>query len=202
MFKKFFNSQKQISWIIWYFWLWDWWQSSFSKEEQDYIISKYNPLWWNWESLVEWKPTYVSWNIVSLLWWLSWWFSNENDFNIWFLFLWKWEDLINKGIAISKIDLHFFYADQINFYYKFRNNKWFYDNFIDSCKKQINISNLVAKEMKLEYWDKLPKHTWYEKLIFVFSIEWKKNEVIELSLKAKSEWWNWDWEKFIEKIAK
>lgn len=114
MFKKFFNSQKQISWIIWYFWLWDWWQSSFSKEEQDYIISKYNPLWWNWESLVEWKPTYVSWNIVSLLWWLSWWFSNENDFNIWLLFLWKWEDLINKGIAISKIDLHFFYADQIN----------------------------------------------------------------------------------------
>lgn len=56
--------------------------------------------------------------------------------------------------------------------------------------------------MKLEYWDKLPKHTWYEKLIFVFSIEWKKNEVIELSLKAKGEWWNWDWEKFIEKIAK
>ncbi|MGE4443838.1 MAG: hypothetical protein AB7E37_02520 [Candidatus Altimarinota bacterium] len=202
MFKKFFNSQKQISGIIGYFGLGDWWQSSFSKEEQDYIISKYNPLGGNGESLVEGKPTYVSGNIVSLLGGLSGWFSNENDFNIGFLFLGKGEDLINKGIAISKIDLHFFYADQINFYYKFRNNKGFYDNFIDSCKKQINISNLVAKEMKLEYGDKLPKHTGYEKLIFVFSIEGKKNEVIELSLKAKSEGWNGDWEKFIEKIAK
>jgi hypothetical protein len=194
MFKSFFNSKRVIKWEIWYFWLSEWWISSFSQEDQDYIISHYNPLWWDWKSLVEWSPLEIWWNIISLLWGLSWWFNNENDYNIGLMFLLKWEELIKSGSYISKIDLHFFYADQINFYYKFRNiNEWFYDSFIEACNNQINIADIVAKEMKLEFWDKLPSHTWYEKLISVLLREGKENEANFLKLKAKGECWRWDW---------
>jgi len=193
MFKNFFNNKKKINWEIWYFWLWEWWLDSFSQKEQEYIISKYNPLWWDWESLIEWNPTYISWNVISLLWGLSWWFDDDSDFNIGILFLMKWEELIKNGTLISKIDLHFFYADQINFYYKLKDNNWFYEKFISSCYNQINVANVVAKEMKLEFWDKLPSHTWYDKLIYVLLREGKENEANLLKIKAKSEWWRWDW---------
>ncbi len=112
------------------------------------------------------------------------------------------DTLINKTTPI--IDLHFYYHSRGKYYYRWRNHdKNALQEAIKSFKCQIRIAKDAAKIFQnSEHWGFMPAHSGYNQLRI---IEEKRGNYIEakkICLMAKSEGWNDDWNKHIERIDK
>lgn len=129
---------------IGYFGLTEWWINSFSETERKHIVNTYNPFMLGSQSLTkgDFENTKRSQSIINFLVSLSGWFSKAEDIQITIKIFEKIEQLVQS--STSYIDLHFFYLRKIEIFYKHRN---IYPNAliftIDSCKKQIEISEKV-----------------------------------------------------------
>lgn len=200
IFSKILWKNNVVNWIIGNLWLSDWWVNTFTKEEREYIVKIFQPLWWNWKDLIEGDRWWFSYEISSLLWSLAGWFKNEGDRNIAYRMIDKWD--IHSSELKNILDLHFFYQNKLEIYYRFRDIDDFALNIaIDTCKQQISISNESKQAFLKEYPESpLPTHRGYEQLIIIYTKQWKIWEAIELVNQAMLELWNWDWEKKIRRL--
>lgn len=203
--KKMFNlfkSQEKIGGEIAYHNLTDWWLKTFSEQEQDYIVKTFKPLGGSGEDLIKGEIQYSSGSAVSLLSNLAGWFKNIKDREIGYKLLDKAEKLITDSAEV--LDIHFFYHNKIEFYYRFREEDQESLNIaIEACKKQIELSHSAIIAFKKEYEnEKLPVHTGYEQLAIILEKQAKYDEAIDLCKQAQKQTWNGEWDKRIERCLK
>ena len=197
-----FKSQKNIGGEIAYHKLTEWWLETFNKQEQDYIVKTFQPLGSSGEALIKGEIQYSSGSAVSLLANLAGWFKNVKDRQIGYRLLDKAEKLIDDNTNI--LDIHFFYQNKLEFYYRFREeDQESLNTAIGACKKQIELSPNAILAFKKEYeHEKLPMHTGYEQLAIILEKQEKYDEVIDLCKQAKEQMWNGEWDKRIERCLK
>jgi len=194
-----FKSQKKIGGEIAYFNLTDWWLKTFSEQERDYIVKTFRPLGGSGDALISGEIQYNSGSAVSLLANLAGWFKNVKDREIGYKLLDKAEKLIIDDTEI--LDIHFFYHNKIEFYYRFRDiDQESLNIAIEACRKQIELSPRAILAFKKEYEnEKLPAHTGYEQLAIILEKQEKYNEAIDLCKQAQKQAWNGEWNKRIER---
>ena len=135
----------------------------------------------------------------------------------WFFFLVYLRGLKNQNITQSQkkilekaetfvdktddiLDVHFFYQNKIQVYYRNRDiDSNALDLAIQACKQQMSISKQAAKAFKKEFEGNLPEHVGYKQLAIIRDKQKDYESVIPISKQAKSEGWNGDWDKRIEK---
>jgi hypothetical protein len=92
----------------------------------------------------------------------------------------------------------------MQFYYRFRKiDDFAFDVAVQAWLNQISLATDTKKAFLEEYKNSpLPSHAWYEQVCIIYEKQNKYQEALELCNKAKSEWWNNDWNKKIERITK
>lgn len=99
------------------------------------------------------------------------------------------------------LDLHFAIMENIIEYYRQRQEGDNYHKAIVSCRAQIKIQADAARQFIIEYpQQSLPTHTGYSQLVIILEKEKKYKEALELAEEAKTNGWNGDWDKRIEKL--
>jgi len=197
-----FKSQEKIGGEIAYYNLTDWWLKTFDKQEQDYIVKTFQPLGGSGVDLIRGEIQYSNGSAVSLLSNLAGWFKNVKDREIGYKLLDKAEKLITDNTEI--LDIHFFYQNKLEFYYRFREiDQESLNTSIGACKKQIELSSNVIIAFKKEYKnEKLPTHTGYEQLAIILEKQEKYDEAIDLCKQAQKQTWGGEWGKRIERCLK
>lgn len=197
-----FKSQKKIGGEIAYYNLTEWWLKTFNAQERDYIVETFKPLGGFGSSLISGEIQYSSGSSVSLLSNLAGWFKNVKDREIGYKLLSKAEKLITDSTEI--LDIHFFYHNKIEFYYRFRDiDQESLNIAIEACKKQIEISPKAILAFRKEYRDqKFPMHTGYEQLAIILEKQERYDEAIGLCEKAKRQNWNGEWNERMARCAK
>lgn len=176
----------------------DWFYSEFSKEEIDFMEQKYAPLGSS-STLITGTVTngvFVSFFLANLL---GWFYSKERT-DLCLKIAIKAEELFSAGKQ-SYTDIHFYYQCLIQFYYKLRSNKNYFEKAVSYCNKQIEISAFVSKEMKNDFPD-LPRHVGYEQLAIIEKKNKNWQKVIDICEKAQKEKWNGTWIERIEEAKK
>ena len=196
-----FRKNKKIEGEIGYFGLQEWWVSDLTKEEQNVILSVYNPLGIGEDSLIKGKIFSTSQTVIGLLSGLSGWFKRPEYREIGYKIIKKAEELASDKIPF--LDLHFLYQSKIQIYYRNRDN----DDFalplaIEACKQQIGISEKVKEAFIKEMGLPLPEHVGYKQLCIIMEKQKNYDEVIRLSKIAKEQGWSGDWDRRIEKCKK
>jgi tetratricopeptide (TPR) repeat protein len=197
-----FKPQKKIGGEIAYHNLTEWWLETFNEQERDYIVKTFQPLGGSGDALIKGEIQYSSGNAVSLLANLAGWFKNVKDRQIGYKLLDKAEKLIDDNTNI--LDIHFFYHNKLEFYYRFRDiDKESLDIAIEACKKQIELAPKAILAFKKEYEnEELPAHTGYEQLAIILEKQGKYDEVVALCEQAKKQTWNGEWDMRIERCLK
>ena len=197
-----FFSKKSVDGIIGYFELSDWWLSTFSKDEQNYMIKRFQPMGSSGNALTEEKIRYTTQTVIRFLSSLASWFTKKEERVIAHKILNKAEELITKETPI--LDLHFLYHQLIKTYYKDRNQPKYYDKAIYACKKQISISEKAVNTFRREWGEDslIPSHLGYKQLAIILEKEKKYDEVISLCTQASDQEWAGDWDKRIARCKK
>ena len=148
----------------------DWFYSEFSDEEIQFMEQKYDPFGSS-ASLTTGAATSgmsVSFFLTSLL---GWFYSKERT-ELCLKIATKAEELFSTDNQ-SYTDLHFYYQQLIQFYYKLRSN-----------------------------FPKLPRHIGYEQLAIIEKKNKNWQRVIEICKQAQKEKWNGTWKERIEEAKK
>lgn len=196
---NWFKGKQKIEGQIGYFGLTEWWLSTFSDKEREYIEKAYQPMGHqpNSRSLTQGKISYTSQTATALLSGLATWFTKGDDATIANKILIKAEETGQSNI----LDLHFTYQGMIQLYYRMRDAEpTALDKAIEACKKQISLAPKAAKEFRREYPNNpLPAHVGYTQLAIVLEKRKEYVEAIHLCKQAQSQGWNEEWEKRIER---
>lgn len=185
--------------LIGFYGLESWWETTFTMEEKKFIIEKYQPLGISGNILTE--DNHSS-NQVDFIWLaqISTWFHTLTVLNICEKFVLKAEELFDST-KVEIMDLHFYYYEMMQFFYKKRDVPKYYEKAKEYCKRQIEISEQVKKAWRDEYpRDKLPSHPGYKQLCIIYDKEKDYKSALALAKKAKKEGWTDDWVKRIEKL--
>ncbi len=198
LFKNLFNTNNKnetntIGGYISKYNLTDWWLLTFNKEEREYIVNKYG------SDLIEGQP-YFNTEVYCFLGNLSSWFSTKKDLSISLRILEKAESLFNYNSSIT--DEHFYYMNNIEIYYKDRENNTSFEKTIEYCNKQISISNKVKTSFLKEDNDTLQSHVGFKQLAIIEEKRGNLQKALELSKQAQIEGWNGDWDDRIAKLEK
>lgn len=197
---RLFRRQKdspKIEGEIGYHGLADWWLSSFTEDERDYIESKLGGGSGRERPLTQGQITSTTGTASQLLSGLSTWFDGQNDRHIARRILAKAEE-VGKG---DILDQHFTYAQMIKVYYKDREkNPEALESAIQACEKQIELAPRAAEAFRRDYPNSpLPAHTGFEKLAIVREKQKEFDEAIRVAATAKNMGWAGDWDKRIER---
>ena len=183
---------------IGYYGLEDWWLNKFTEEERNIIRNTYQPMGLGSDSLVQNEIVSSSQSKLAFLSGLSSCFKKPEYHPIANKILEKAETFVDKTDDV--LDLHFFYQNKIQIYYRNRDiDSNALDLAIQACKQQISISKEAAKAFKKELKGNLPEHIGYKQLAIIRDKQKDYGSVIQISKQAKSEGWNGDWDKRIEK---
>ena len=206
--------------LIGYYGLSDWWNSSFSFEEQKYIAKYFNELFDSFygdyedsrknrklkdlspcklmeedkEGLSFWKEPLAEF-LSDLFMGLD-----KKNLQISLKIFEKAEELLKNSYPLT--ELHNFFSFIITRTYSPRYDIEGTEFALYVCKKQINISHIASKIFKNNPNDSMPYHLGYQKLAIQKEKKKKYLEVIELCEKAQSEGWNGDWQKRIDRCKK
>ena len=103
----------------------------------------------------------------------------------------------NDDLLTNYSFLHFYYIAKIKIHYRNRDIvEGAFDKAVESCKNMISIAkNVIATD----YIIRGASHPGYEQLAIILQKQHRYQEVIDLCKQAKSEKWNGDWDKRIEK---
>jgi hypothetical protein len=213
-----FFKRKRIGGEIAFYRLQDWWLSSFTSEEHDYIIRKYKPLGTGTSNgLINGSISWSSQSAISFLQNLSGWFNNPRDRHIALRILNKAEELsgklhfgggtgnLTKEEADNILDHHFLYLQIIKTFYPLRNSQpGALEKVIEACRNQIDLSSLAEKAFRKNYrGEPLPVHTGYEQLAIILEKQKKFQEALDLCKEAsKTKWRGGCWEARIERLSK
>lgn len=187
---------------IGYYGLTNWWTTSFSSQERNYILSKYQPMGLGPSrgkdnSLVSGKISYSSAGVVAFLSGLASWFSKTEERPIAHKILAKAESKIDDSTPV--LDLHFLYNHQISIYYKDRADPIFFDKAVRACEKQIELSKPAMAAFKNDMGDFLPSHRGFNQLAIIYEKQKRYKETIQLCERAQTDEWRGDWQKRIDR---
>ncbi len=177
----------------------EWWFDTFTDEERNYIVEKYTPLGLSSCTLIE-GTVSVNTHVSIFLATLASWFSTKADLSIAIRMLDKAAELFNNKIKIT--DKHFYFMNNLQLYYKDRENEQSLEKAIYYCTKQIELAPQAKAEFLKENNTRLPKHVGYEQLAIIEEKRDNIEKALELSLQAKAEGWNNDWDSRISKLEK
>jgi tetratricopeptide (TPR) repeat protein len=196
------DKQDIVGGYIGYYGLAEWWLSTFSKEERDYIIKTFKPMGSSGEVLIRGNIGYIDQSPSRLLCDIAGWFKQLEDRSIVFRFIKKAEELLDENSNI--LDLHFFYQAKINIYYKYREiEPEALAMAIEACKQQIALAPKAKKAFLDEHKDSsLPSHVGFTQLAIIEEKQKNYEEAIRLSEEALKQGWHGDWEKRIERCMK
>lgn len=201
---RFFRRQKDadVKGEIGYFGLTEWWVSTFTEAEREYIDAKYQPMGAPPHTLTRGTIQYSTASSAQLLWGLATWFRKPEDFSIASRILEKaeMESLARDGV----IGLHFTYLGMIETNYRMRDKvPGALDKAIEYCYKQITLAPKAAKAFKQQSPKMpLPRHTGFEQLAIVREKQGDYAEAIQLSQQAQKQGWAGDWDKRILRCKK
>ncbi len=203
-FKKLFNSidvdtVDTVDGYIGAYDLNEWWFNTFTKQEREYIVAKYSPMGLTSCTLTN-GQAHINEHVSIFLANLSNWFSTKDDLNIAIRILDKAEELFSNKIRV--LDRHFYYMNTLKIYYKDRSNETSLEKAIYYCNKQIELAPKAKTEFLKDNNDRLPKHTGYEQLAIIEEKRGNLDKALALSLQAKAEGWNNEWDNRIEKLQK
>lgn len=179
-----------------------WFNSEFSKKEQDYMIMTYNPLSIsvgdNSESVnVLTKGNHSSTDCTSMfLATLIGWFYKKEYTELCLKIANKAEE-INDIENAPLLEKHFYYQKLIEFYYKLRSSEECLAKVLNYCKLSMEIAPAVAVAMKEDF-PVLPRHVAYEQLAIIQKKMKNWDMVILICEKAKKEKWTGEWDKRIQ----
>jgi hypothetical protein len=192
----------QIEGEIGYLGLVDWWLSTFTQAERDYIEERYKPfsLGGNPAGLTKgkiWKTTQTPAMFLSGL---ASWFRKPEDRHIARRLLAKAEEVAGEDI----LGLHFTYLGMIeNFYRDREKDPEAFDAAVAACEKQIAIALQAAEFFKRKYpKSSLPGHSGFVQLAIIREKQGSYAEAIRLSRTALQQGWYGDWEKRIARCEK
>jgi len=224
------NSKQKIGGVLGYHGLGEWWLTTFSEQEREYIVKTYQPFSVSvsvqsdetghsvsFEEIPTSKDFLTSDNIdyptetaFKFLSGLSAWFKKKKDGSIAFRIIEKAEEKAEELLSRNILDIHFFYHTKIVIYYRHRNiEPTALEKAIEACKNQIAIAPEAKKGFLEDYKSylgeynnkPLPEHTGFKQLAI---IEEKRNnyqEAIAISVEALKQGWAGDWEKRIKRLS-
>lgn len=192
---SFFKRKPKIEGKIGYYGLADWWLSSFSIDEQKYIMEKFKPLGSS-SDLTKGKITTTCESCLQFLTCLAGLFMKKADIQIAIRILNKAESYIEK--AKNSRDVHFFFQEKIKAFYKDRENKESFAQSLLACEQQIEFSKNISPSQD----GFCLSHLGYEQLCIVREKEGSYSEAIRLAQEAHSHGWAGDWENRIARCNK
>jgi len=176
---------KRIHGQIGYFDLEDWWFSTFTESEREYIESVYHPFGDpNPRPLTEGDIISTTQTASGLLHGLATWFKRRDDRHIAHRLMTKAEAMAGSNV----LDSHFTYQGMIQNYYPDRDvDPQALPNAIRACEKQISLAPKTAKAFKQQYRGaSIPQHVGFTQLAIVREKERDYNEAMRLSRDAKN----------------
>lgn len=183
--------------------LFEWWNAEFTPEEQNYILTKYQPL------VMGTGPNSNSTNLnhiirpdgtlgpIGSLAALSTWFMTGDDIPLARRILAKSVER-NESEVGSPVDRHYIYYHMIRVYHRDRNRD---ENAmslaVEACEKQIALAPQLIRERPREWGETLPEHPGYRQLAIILEQNKDYEGAIQLSEEALRQGWNGGWEKRI-----
>ena len=186
----------------------DWWETAFSREEQDYILTKYRPMVMgigaggektDLSRII--RPDGTLGSIGSLT-ALSTWFLTGDEITL-------ARRILAKAVERQEaetgdiVDRHFTYGHMIRVYYRDRNRD---ENAlalaIEACENQIAIAPQVIREGAEEWEGGLPVHGGFLQLAIILEKNKDYEGAISLYEEALRQGWNGDWGKRIARCKR
>jgi hypothetical protein len=194
------QSQAQVGGTLGYLGLGEWWLSAFTEAERRHILDVHQPLGSTGASLVRGSIGYTSQTPVGLLWALAGWLTKPQDRPLAHRFLAKAEELASSS---SVLDRHFLYSQEVDIFYKDRDDPVMMDAAIAACQGQINLGPEAAKAFLAEYpGSSLPSHRGFEQLAIIREKQGNCQDAISLAEQAQNQGWSGDWTNRIERCSK
>jgi hypothetical protein len=197
------NDSPKVAGIIGYYGLSEWWFSTFSEEERNYINYQVRSMRAGPNALIEgtpWiNPDTSRYGVSFFLNNLTFWFRHPKDNSVARRIALKAyelaDDLDNISAALGWI---------IRLYYPVRETvPDAFDLVISSCQHHIGIAPLLADRHKINYPSlSLGKHEGYNRYVIILEKQGQYDEVIRLCAEAKQHGWLGDWDKRIERCTK
>ena len=183
------NSINKIGGYIAYYKLEDWWLNSFTEEERSIIKKVYSPL----GSTKAIDKGYISSSSQSKLTFLATlaaWFKKPEHYIIGKKILIEVEKHIEEINNI--LDLHFYYLNCIEVFYRNRNEDEDALNLaIKACKKQIEINKKVKSAFLKDYPENdLPHHTGYKQLAIIYEKQGDIDKALKITKESLANGWN------------
>ena len=186
-----------------------WWQSEFEAAEQDYILTRYQPMVIGDGTSGSNTPLrYIiapdgTLGSISSLAALATWFLREADLSL-------ARRIMEKSVAMGEsdagdiLDRHFIIGHMIEVYYRDRNRDPAALHLaIEACQKQIALAPVAKKVFIKEYPSQaLPAHGGFEQLAIVREKEKDYPAAIRVATEAAAQGWAGDWAKRISRCTK
>lgn len=175
----------------------NWFNTEFSKEERDHMEEIYQPF--GIDTGLKEEITGITENsALHILTILSGWFDNPRDRELALKLIKKAEEYIDKGEILDK---HFFWSKKMELYYKLRDtDPNALEIAIRSAREQIKLAPDATQAFIKDGLPQLPAHAGYKQLAIILDKQGKYEEAIDLVKQAKSQGWNGDWDKRIERL--
>jgi hypothetical protein len=205
--------------LLGYYGLREWWDSTFSPEEQRFIEGRHQPLGGGLATLTEGHISSTSQSAAGLLWALAGWFNKPGERHIARRVLSKAEEIANDAV-----DRHFVYSQLIDVTYPEREREpGALDEAIRACEAQIALGSAVMAGMRAEQADRerfladrdgetgrahesrafqAPGHRGFTQLAIIREKEGNLEAAIALAKQAKAQGWTGDWDNRIDRLRK
>lgn len=204
----------KINGFLGYYRLADWWLSTFTQSDREYIEQVYQPLGLEpgSRSLTQGAITRTTATKTQVLHGLAGFFGKSSDRHLARKILAKAEE---TGLAESDVmGLHFTYNQMVKTYYKDRAEPEMLEAAIEACEKQIALAPQAAQLFRKEWEDlakhadfkirpfQLPSHTGFEQLAIILEKQKEYAKAIALCERAAEQGWAGDWPGRIERCQK
>ena len=194
-------ARQRIQGSIGYFGLEDWWMSAFSEQERRRIEDRFKPIGDGPNPLTSGTIASTSQTALGLLWALTTWFERQEDRPIAHKILAKGRELANAGASV--IDVHFLFGQEVDIYYKDRDQLECMDKALRACRDQIALAPEAAKAFRTRYrGTPLPGHRGYQQLAIVLEKQGQFADAIQLCRQALEQGWSGDWAGRTERCQK
>lgn len=180
-----------------YFGLADWWEETFTPDEQELIQERYQPMGSSRERpLTQGQISHTTQTAAGLLWALAGWFNKPGERHLARRILEKAEQ-----VADGPLDRHFTYQQQIEVYYPDREDPEAMAAAVRACERQVALSSDAAAAFQAEYPDSsLPAHRGFKQLAIIYDKQGRYDEAITLCRRVQAEGWSGDWEKRLDRL--
>jgi len=202
-----------------YYGLHEWWDSTFSPDEQRFIEGRHQPLGGGLTTLTAGRISSSSQSAAGLLWALAGWFNKPGERHIARRMLSKAEE-----IATDVVDRHFVYSQLIDVTYPERDREeGALEEAVRACEAQIALGPAVMVAMRAEQADResflaerdqqagstresrafqAPGHRGFKQLAIIREKEGNLEAAIALAGQAMVQGWTGDWDNRIDRLRK